>query len=496
MAGSFGNKGGGGPDQAGSRPVPTIEGTATEVTVEPDKEQTAPATDEVLPEAKESATPPSGDTSDTTEEDTSDTTEEIETPEPAMTPEPPTRRSGEGASGILSHLTAGLLGGLAGAGALALAWGYLPRDEPAQAPDLAPLEGRIAKLEAAPASKTDDAELAKLEQRLDDLEGREPETPQEIAALADRVSHLETSLKSMAEAAKDGGSVGDAAAISQQVGEAEQRLDAELDTALADAKAEVKSEVKAEVKAANAASLETLRKEIAAVDAKLRALAEAELSSGEAARLVPEIAVLDERLGKLEAAIPALLSAVDKDVSDTKAATLAIAFANLRAAVGEGRPYAPELATLAALSPGAGELGRLLDYEDSGIPTVPELTRAFKAAKDAATAVPAPAAGGSILDRLVASAESLIKIRRVDAEAEGDAPDAVLARAEAQLEQGNLARSVKEVETLQGLQRAAFAIWLDQARARLGADETMQRLQNILLVSLSGSPAPNQTEHD
>jgi hypothetical protein len=477
MAGSSGKKGGG-PDKAAGRPVPTIEGTATEVTVEPDTDETAPAPSEV--EATSSASPPPSDG------DTSDTTEAIETPEPAMTPEAAPRRRGGGARGILSHLTAGLLGGLAGAGALALALGYLPGNEPAQAPDLAPLEDRVAKLEAAPESKTGDAELAKLGQRLDDLEGREPETPQEMAALANRVSQLETSLKSMAEAAKDGGSVGDAAAISQQVGEAERRLDAKFDTALA--------EVKSEVESANAASLEALRKEIAAIEAKLRALAEAELSSGEAARLVPEIAVLDERLGKLEAAIPHLVSAVDKDADDTKAATLAIAFANLRAAVGEGRPYAPELATLAALSPGAGELGALLDYEDTGIPTVPELTRAFKKARDAALAVPAPAAGGSVLDRLVASAESLIKIRRVDAEAEGDAPDAVLARAEAQLEQGKLAGTVKEIETLQGAQRAAFATWLDQARARLGAEETLQRLQNILLVSLSKSAAPNQTD--
>jgi hypothetical protein len=278
----------------------------------------------------------------------------------------------------------------------------------------------------------------------------------------------------MAEAAKDGGSVGDAAAISQQIGAAEQRLDGKLDTALAEAKA------------ANAASLEAMRKEVAGLDAKLRALANAELSSGEAARLVPEIAVIDERLSKLEAGLPALLNAVDDEAEDTKAATQAIAFANLRAAVSEGRPYASELATLAALSPGAGDLGRLLDYEDTGIPTLPELTRAFKETRAAAPSAQAPAADGSIIDRFMASAESLVKVKRVDATADGDGSDAVLARAEAELEKGNLAGSVAEVDKLQGAQRTAFATWLDQARARLDADATLQRLENILLVSLGG----------
>ncbi len=236
-------------------------------------------------------------------------------------------------------------------------------------------------------------------------------------------------------------------------------------------------------------ALEALRKEIAGLDAKLRALANAELSAGEAARLVPEIAVIDERLSKLEAGLPALLDAVGEESEDTKAATQAIAFANLRAAVSEGRPYATELATLAALSPGAGDLGRLLDYEDTGIPTLPELTRSFKKTRAELTLAPAPAAEGSIIDRFVASAESLVKVKRIDAEAEGDGPDAVLSRAEAQLEQGDLAASVAEVDKLQGAPRAAFATWLDQARARLGADDTLQRLENILLVSLGGGGA-------
>ena len=65
---------------------------------------------------------------------------------------------------------------------------------------------------------------------------------------------------------------------------------------------------------------------------------------------------------------------------------------------------------------------------------------------------------------------------------------------QAQLEQGDLAAAVKEVETLQGAPREAFASWLDQAQARLAADETLQRLQSLLLVSLGGGGAPNQTD--
>jgi len=139
-------------------------------------------------------------------------------------------------------------------------------------------------------------------------------------------------------------------------------------------------------------------------------------------------------------------------------------------------------------------LGALPASAEKGIPTVPELARSFDTAKEAAlaTAAAPPNSGGSLLDSLMASAESLVKIRRVDAAATGDTPSALLARAEAALDKGDLATAVKEVGTLQGAPRDSFSSWLDQARARLGADETLKRLESLLLVSVGGDAEPAQ----
>jgi hypothetical protein len=470
MAAPFGDetKGPGGP---GKRPAATIEGTATEVSVEPEAGEAASAGSHAG--ADETPMAPARDTEKTE-------TDEIDATETA-TPFP--RRSGF--KSFVTHLTAGLIGGLAGAALLAFAWGLLPSSESTQqAAQMTSLEQRIAKLESAEASSAGKEALAKLEARVDDLENRKPETPPEVSALADRVGQLEASLKSLAEAAKEGGSVADAAAISQQIGAAEQRLQAKIDAGLADAKA------------ANAASLDRMEKEIAELDAKFKALTEAELGSGGAANLGPEVSALEKRVAKIESALPELADAIDKNAADTKAATLAIAFANLRAAVDEGRPYAGELDTLAGLSPGAGDLGSLANYDEKGIPTVAELRRSFDAAKDAALATPQPAANGSILDHLMTSAQSLVKIKRVDAAATGDEPSAVLARAEAEIDQGNLAAAVKEVETLSGAPRAAFSTWLDQARARLAAADTLERLESTLLTSIGGGGAPDEDQPD
>jgi hypothetical protein len=169
-----------------------------------------------------------------------------------------------------------------------------------------------------------------------------------------------------------------------------------------------------------------------------------------------------------------------------KSAAIAIAFANLRSALSEGRPYAAELDTIGALAPALGDLGVLPAYAEKGIPTVPELSRSFATAEDSALAATAPAPSGSFLDNLMASAESLVKIKRIDEPATGEGPGAALARAKAALDKGDLALAVKEVETLDGAPRDAFSAWLGQARARLSADETLTRLEGLLIVSLSG----------
>jgi len=89
---------------------------------------------------------------------------------------------------------------------------------------------------------------------------------------------------------------------------------------------------------------------------------------------------------------------------------------------------------------------------------------------------------------VIASAKSAVRIRRIDAAATGDAPGAVLARAQAHLKQGELAAAVTEVEALPTPSRDAFAGWLDDARARTSADATLSTLESALLLSMGGAP--------
>ena len=108
----------------------------------------------------------------------------------------------------------------------------------------------------------------------------------------------------------------------------------------------------------------------------------------------------------------------------------------------------------------------------------------------------APAREDSIVSRLLGGAESLVTVKRVDEDAEGTSSDAVLARADAKLNKGDLAAAVKEVETLTGPDAERFASWLDKAKARLDAPAALQRLQSVLLASLGRNHGKKATEQE
>jgi hypothetical protein len=409
MADPFGDR-----DQASKRPARTIEGTATEVVVEPaEGDASAAAT-----EAKE-------------DDQTKRPGEER-----AHGAEPPRTRIAA-AKSFMTHLVAGLIGGLIGVIAAALSSG-------GTSPDVAALDQRIAKLGGAPRPASDTKPIAAMEDRIAALEDSEKANASKLSQLSDRVAELDSSIESLGKTAEEGGSVADAAAIAG------------------------------------------MEKAIAELKAKLNALAEAEFTKGDATVSQPELATLIERLNKLEAVLPELAGTIDKEATGAKSAALAIAFANLRASVSDGRPYAAELDTITALAPALGDLGVLPAYAEKGIPTVPELARAFAETREGALAAPASPADASVVDSLIASAESLVTIRRIDQAPAGEGAAATLSRAQKAFEHDDLAVAVKEVETLQGKPREAFASWLGEARARLSAGEALTRLEGALLISLSG----------
>lgn len=509
MSGTFDERGTGS-DSADKRPRPTIEGTATEVSIEPSagepqaEETTAGALEAGSASADEAPAPEADD--EESGEDSADGDEpgdadgesdaQADEAQPAPAAVSSDRSFGSRflawIGALFTHAVAGLAGGLAVLAALI--WGYLPVGAPQQDPGIETIETRIAALESAPKTPDNADALAALQSRLATLESTSGEAatpavdPAEVKTLAAQVAEMQQSLKSMAEAAKDGGSVADAAAISRQVAEAEQRLDSQI-------KSKVQTEVQSALAGATASgadgkTVEDLKSEVSALDAKLKALTTATMSADDGPKLKPEISALQRRLNEIETTLPSLERAVDEENAQTRKANLTIAYSGLRDAVNSGRPFAPELAAMTALSTDTNDLEDLAEYEHTGIPTVPMLAASFAALREQALAAQ-PEAEQDLFGRLLGGAQSLVKVRRIGEQTDGTGPDAILARADAKLQAGNLQETLMEVEKLKGPEAKTFGPWIDDALARLDADAALQRMQEALLVSLAeGDGAP------
>jgi hypothetical protein len=417
-----------GDSSPGKRPATTIDGTATEI-VEPKNEASA---------AEAASTESSAEAAGATEE-------------PRAKPKPPPQTSMPELKGFVTHLAAGLLGGLIGVIALSFFWSrQSAQNEAVAPPDLTKIEQRIGALESAPKGTVD---LSALAARVDALENHLPEPGMDMSDLPDRVHNLEAQMQSLAETAKQGGSVADAAALESKLADLQQKLQAQIDAKFA------------EGATAERQSLDEMKQEIADLDAKIAALSVGERGA-------------------------------DKEAASAQSAASVLAFANLRAGLDSGRPYATELASLRSLAPGIGNFGALPAFAEQGIPTLAELSTSFKTASDAAIdAVPAPASqDDSFVGSVLQSAKSMVKVRRIDGGATGNDPEAVLARAGAKLSQGDLVAAIQDAESLQGAPRQALASWIDAARARASAEDTLIRLETALRQQAEpAAPAQDQS---
>lgn len=126
----------------------------------------------------------------------------------------------------------------------------------------------------------------------------------------------------------------------------------------------------------------------------------------------------------------------------------AIASAALKAAIDRGGPFLTELDTLSGVSAEDPAIAALRPFAATGVPSRAELMRDFPNAANAMLdAINQPDPNQGIFDRLTESALSLVKVRPVG-NIEGESPDAVIARMENKLRNGDLQGASLEWDTL------------------------------------------------
>lgn len=120
-----------------------------------------------------------------------------------------------------------------------------------------------------------------------------------------------------------------------------------------------------------------------------------------------------------------------------------------------------------------------------GAPTRAALAAEFPpAAGRAAVAARTPAQGDGLLARISHAFAAIVTIRRVD-HVVGDSPDAILARAEGMIADGDLAGAFAELDKLPEGAREVLAPWRARAQRRLEVDRRVSAIRAAALQDLS-----------
>lgn len=201
-----------------------------------------------------------------------------------------------------------------------------------------------------------------------------------------------------------------------------------------------------------------------------------------------QLDMLTSRLGQIETRIADLERQAGEREPAAEAAqrtAVALALQNLDRALEGSAPYAAELRTLRALLKGEHPtLDILAAHAETGLPSRTALVARFPDTARAALRAEAVPTNGTWWERLAGRVTSLVTIRPTG-EAQGMSTEAVLARMEARLDEGDLAAAVAEGEHLRGPAADAAAEWLADARARVAAERALAELRDRLTAAIA-----------
>ncbi|MEZ2223020.1 COG4223 family protein [Rhizobium sp. RCC_161_2] len=208
-------------------------------------------------------------------------------------------------------------------------------------------------------------------------------------------------------------------------------------------------------------------------------------SSGDADQ---KIAALSAQIGQLKASLDQATqsqASADADVSkrlddaekklsepsQESAVARAIAAAALKAAIDRGGPFQPELDTFANVAPDDPAVADLKNFAQTGIPSRADLIRQVSNVTTAIIgSMQQDDPNQSWSDRLLSGAKSLVQVRPVG-NVSGDSVDAVAARFEDKVKNGDLPGAITEWNSLPDAAKSASAAFKQSLEARIRVED-------------------------
>lgn len=289
----------------------------------------------------------------------------------------------------------------------------------------------------------------------------DPALRAQIQQLVDRVGKLEQRPAAAPGNNGNGEAAAGLAALTQRIDALEQRPAAQPDSGAANARKE-------------------LADRLAALEQKVTAAA----GNAQAAQeLRGEVDSLKQQVTSVNQSV------AQRQDAATAAQALVLAAGQLRSSLSGGQPFQQDLQAVRALNIADAGVTQPLDavapYAAKGIPTRAQLTDRFEPLAGEIVRADIRGEGNSWIDSAVGKLSTLVTVRREGGGVVGTTADAVVARAEAALAAGNLAKAVEELSALQGPAAQTAGPWLTDAKARLAADQAARQLNDRAIALMT-----------
>lgn len=201
------------------------------------------------------------------------------------------------------------------------------------------------------------------------------------------------------------------------------------------------------------------------------------------------VAPVTQKLASIEQTVQTVLKAEEDRRTNAERIVLSLELQNLKRVLDRGQKYDSELAEVQKAAGNKVDLSALNKFKEQGVPTLPDLTREFRAAANAAVDAEADAGDGSVVGRLIAGAKSVVRVRKVSHNPDDKSTEAIVGRMEAALKDGELGDLLEQSKALPDKAKAAATPFLEKVAARHNVDAAVATLEGQLKTSLSAAPA-------
>lgn len=367
----------------------------------------------------------------------------------------------------------------------------------------------VAETKAALASAASDAgeperltRLSAVEDKLKALADAGANDPnagrlEQLAALTGKVADLETSLatqltalrKSVAEDVE--GRILSATEASEAAKSGTQRIDRDVAGVKSDA---VRIEerllaIKMETDK-TAAATKLTQEQSTTLKSDLDAL---KSSTAKPSDIAAALAPLSQKISGLEQNLQSIVKAEGERQANSQRIVLALELQNLKRALNNGQSYAAELADVQKASGANVDLSILEKFKDQGVASPDDLANEFRTAAYAAIDAETESDDASVVDRLIAGAKSVVRVRKINHTPDDKTTEAIVGRMEIALKEGRLSEALIHAQDLSPKAQDAIQPFLDKVAARVSIDSAVTAIEAQLKSSLSSSSATTPT---